>query len=107
MGQAAPVVHTLMDKHSSAGKHNAETNGLRRVRKQCLVFDGRCQAASHEMGRSGAKREAQKQQRSSIFEAGQVTNISYWDLASSEKGGFPGCLYGSQANGIHSLECPG
>lgn len=42
-----------------------------------------------------------------IFEAGQVTNVSCWDLASSEKGGFPGCLHGSQASGTHSLECPG
>lgn len=26
-----------------------------------------------------------------IFEAGQVRNVSCWDLASSEKGRFPGC----------------
>lgn len=56
MGQAAPVAHTLMDKHSSAGKHNAETNGLRRMRKQRLVIDGKFQVESQEMGRSGAKR---------------------------------------------------
>lgn len=42
-----------------------------------------------------------------IFEAGQVRNVSCWDLASSEKGGFPGCLHSSQASGTCSLECPG
>lgn len=39
-----------------------------------------------------------------IFEGGQVTNVSFWDLASNEKGGYPGCLHGSQARDTHSLE---
>lgn len=42
-----------------------------------------------------------------IFEAGQVTNVSCCNLATSGKGGFPGWLHGSQASGTHSLECPG